>query len=344
MKSILTALIGILILVSCYKTDPEVISLLNQIKSQNDSLKIQITTLQKRTDSLQLVLKTTNTTVTNIDKKVDSLKTQLTLVLQQINTLNTQITLANTNIADLQVKIAELQKKCQELYDLLNNYLKSFPPNSLLDGLVAYYPFNGNAKDSTANSRNGTLNGDISSTEDRFGVAGKAYLMSSLNDNISVTNSTPLTFSNKISISSWFLKPEEYSYSSFFIVGNGTYYQNGFNLSMDQNDATCGPTKYRFAFNVGKGPNVYADVLKSQLKNWTHIVGVYDGTQVKIYINSQLINSASYSESISSPNGNLLLGDWDNPSTPSTPKRKIDDIRIYNRALTQSEIEYLYRN
>ncbi len=116
---------------SCYKTDPEVINLLQQIISQNDSLKIQITTLQKRTDSLTNVLRTTNTSISNLDKKVDSLKSQLTLVLNQINTLNTQLTTANANIVDIQIKIAELQKKCQELYNLLNEYINSLNLNNL---------------------------------------------------------------------------------------------------------------------------------------------------------------------------------------------------------------------
>ena len=118
-------------LLSCYKENPEILSLLKEIKTQNDVLKTQITTLQKTTDSLANVLKTTNSNILNLDKKVDSLKSQLTIVLQQINILNSQLTTANANISDIQSKIIELQKKCEELFSLLNQYILNVNLNNL---------------------------------------------------------------------------------------------------------------------------------------------------------------------------------------------------------------------
>ena len=44
----------------------------------------------------------------------------------------------------------------------------------LKDGLVAYYPFNGNANDESGNGNNGTVNG-ATLTTDRFGNTNKAY-------------------------------------------------------------------------------------------------------------------------------------------------------------------------
>lgn len=132
MKKLISIFLLNLFLSACYKTDPEVLKLLNDIKSQNESLKGQVTNLQKSTDSLALVLRNTNLTVNNIDKKVDSLKVQISLVLQQINSINIQltqananITQANANILDLQSKLAELNKKCEDLFKLLNQYIIS---------------------------------------------------------------------------------------------------------------------------------------------------------------------------------------------------------------------------
>jgi hypothetical protein len=115
--------IFLIFLVACYKTDPDVLSLLKEIKSQNDELKIQMTQLQSRTDSLANSLKNTNLSLINIDKKVDSLKSQISVALTQINVLNGQLTLANANIADIQNKIADLQLKCAELVRLLEELL-----------------------------------------------------------------------------------------------------------------------------------------------------------------------------------------------------------------------------
>lgn len=125
MKNFFSTLLLVVFFSACYKTDPEVLKLLNDIKSQNESLRGQVTNLQRSTDSLALVLRNTNLTINNIDKKVDSLKAQLSLVLQQINSINVQLTQANSNILDLQLKIAELNKKCEELLQLLNQYIMS---------------------------------------------------------------------------------------------------------------------------------------------------------------------------------------------------------------------------
>jgi hypothetical protein len=53
----------------------------------------------------------------------------------------------------------------------------------LSDGLVAYYPFNGNANDESGNGNNGTVNGATLSA-DRFGQTGKAYSFDGVDDNI----------------------------------------------------------------------------------------------------------------------------------------------------------------
>jgi len=69
-------------------------------------------------------------------------------------------------------------------------------------GLVAYYPFNGNANDESGNGNNGIDSG-ATLTTDRFGNANKAYWFNGTSNYIEVSDNPILRFSNSFSISLW---------------------------------------------------------------------------------------------------------------------------------------------
>ena len=77
------------------------------------------------------------------------------------------------------------------------------------------------------------------------------------------------------------------------------------------------------------------------LDEWIHVVGVYDGTSIKIYYNGQLDNQASASGSISTDaSSDVMLG---NRGTGGSPLNGyMDDARIYNIALNDQAIAELY--
>jgi len=70
----------------------------------------------------------------------------------------------------------------------------------LNDGLVAYYPFNGNANDASGNGNNGTINGTILTTN-RFGTPNSAYYFPGNNDWISVPDAPSLDLTNGYTLS-----------------------------------------------------------------------------------------------------------------------------------------------
>jgi hypothetical protein len=70
------------------------------------------------------------------------------------------------------------------------------------NGLVGWWPFNGNANDESGNGNHGTVNG-ATLTTDRFGNVNKAYSFNGINNNIVVANSSTLNPS-EISISVWY--------------------------------------------------------------------------------------------------------------------------------------------
>ena len=71
------------------------------------------------------------------------------------------------------------------------------------EGLVAYYPFNGNANDESGNANHGIVNG-ASLTSDRFGNDNSAYEFDGTNSHILVNDTSLLDLTNNFSISSWF--------------------------------------------------------------------------------------------------------------------------------------------
>ena len=73
---------------------------------------------------------------------------------------------------------------------------------------------------------------------------------------------------------------------------------------------------------------------------WSHLVLVGDGSMSRAYVNGDFVGEDSYSWSGST--NNLLLGAINSDSPDDFLDGVIDDVRIYNRALTPAEIQYLY--
>ena len=109
------------------------------------------------------------------------------LLLLIINVLKTKIT------HNLQMVI---------LFLFLLSGSNLFSQGTLNNGLVAYYPFTGNANDVSGNNNNPSSN-NATLTADRFGVANNAYHFNGTNNAIRIPNSSSLQLSNKISMCAW---------------------------------------------------------------------------------------------------------------------------------------------
>jgi hypothetical protein len=72
---------------------------------------------------------------------------------------------------------------------------------------------------------------------------------------------------------------------------------------------------------------------------WNHICGTYDGTTMLIYVNGALVNSATRSGTITSSTGVFSIGaDYNGTTASEYFTGSLEDIRLYNRALTAGEI------
>lgn len=198
------------------------------------------------------------------------------------------------------------------------------------DGLVAYYPFEGNALDVSGNDNNGTEKGGVTYTN---GVLGQAASFDGVDDYIDVADSATLDISgNELTIAAW-VKPDQTGFDSHAIVSK--YFGDGYYLRVNPDGSVDFSARGTLQTNVG----VVAP------GNFVHVVGTSDGTNSSIYVNGQLISSGQTCFpgpcSITPTEHPLTIGAWP-ISHDMKFKGTIDELRIYNRALSETEIQGLY--
>jgi hypothetical protein len=219
------------------------------------------------------------------------------------------------------------------------------------NGLVGWWPFNGNANDESGNGNNGTVNG-ATLTTDRFGVANKAYSFNpSSNSNVTIPFSNSLnSIQNGITLSAWIYMdggtpagtPPRILELRGAYGGGG---DAGFVMLSTTNNATLRAFELRWYNNNGNS-NLNFSPTNSTLTtlNWHLVTFTADGTSgtAKYYFDGVLQSTSTNSiiTQCNYNNNSLILGA--EPNLLGKWGGKLDDIAIYNRALTQQEITNLY--
>ena len=202
----------------------------------------------------------------------------------------------------------------------------------LSDGLVAYYPFNGNANDESGNSNNGTING-ATLTTDRFGNLNNAYNFDGNNNtSIKITSKGFPSGQSAISYSLW-VKPKNNENNGFDkrLIEYGGY-TNGTSFSLYINSDT-----YRVDYWGGQYDN-FSPIVSNE---WQHVVLSHDGiSSHSFYLNGILKYSNNHAINLTN-SGAAYIGSYKLGNGYSFTG-VIDDIRIYNRALSASEVQQLY--
>jgi len=95
--------------------------------------------------------------------------------------------------------------------------------------------------------------------------------------------------------------------------------------------------KLRFRITAGGSDVNIVDPDVHPLNTWLHVVGTYDGSSKKIYVNGVLKNSSAQTGALGSPGGTPKIGTYQ--GTNYNMSGNIDSVKIYNKALTASEIK-----
>jgi gliding motility-associated-like protein len=218
-------------------------------------------------------------------------------------------------------------------------------------GLKAYYPFTGNANDVSGNNNNPVFN-NATLTQDRFGNPNSAYHFNGSSSYMQVPNSASLNMGNKISLCAWVKPAGFYSGTchgnSILMKGDADYLPGNYLLRYDDaagtNNNNCtgtvNPTVENFYGNDAiAGPPGYTPYIQQGL--WYSVIVTLDGTTARLYINCQLKFSAPQVTTTLTNSYDLFFGRLNSSSFPYWVNGDMDEIRIYDRALTFDEVNVL---
>ncbi len=222
------------------------------------------------------------------------------------------------------------------------------------NGLVGWWPFNGNANDASGNGNNGTVNG-ATLTTDRFGVADKAYSFDGTSSKITVQDANILDLTNTASISGWYnmnnlnFDSQTNSYQGRLVDKCTVGGWDGYMIDIGRSASTSNSNYCNTSFVKLRGlmgaciPQLNTPCYNSQ-NLWIHFVVTFSSGLEKIYINGQMVANMNCSNtSLPVNNLPLVFGYPPNSTNPAyTLNGKLDDIGIWNRALTACEIQDLY--
>ena len=216
----------------------------------------------------------------------------------------------------------------------------------LKNGLVACYPFNGSAVDATGNGNDSTVNG-ATLTADRFGKVNSAYNF----DGNSYISVSPDQFKNQSYTYATWVKldnlPTGGDNNCFITIGGAggdqvlsvtSNYQaqisNGFNVGGYNNDNPIQSNNWT---------NVTPTVGK-----WYHVVCTRDNNSIKLYVDGALIdNNSTLTATVgTSPNYGFppyVTFGARNGGASQYMQGSLDDIYLYNRAITPEEVTALYQ-
>jgi hypothetical protein len=208
--------------------------------------------------------------------------------------------------------------------------------NALSVALVAHYEFAGNAQDSSGFNNHGTVFGATPGT-DRSNAPSQSYVFDG-NDYIEIPNSQSLSFGySDLTVSAWIKTTD--SGGRYIYSDDADLLRPGFELSH-----LGGATYFEFSDGNGQWPATSEGLNPVNDGRWHHVVLSFSRSgAARIYVDGKLDVERSPVppglESISNERpsriGANLSGDWAFIGS-------IDEVRLYRRALTETEVEQLF--
>lgn len=206
--------------------------------------------------------------------------------------------------------------------------------NWITNGLVAYYPFNGNANDESGNGRHGTPSTGVAPAADQFGTSNRAFGFNGVNGTIVL----PPSVMNNLTQGTFV--------ATFYLNSYGT---NGNPVISCQ--ATPDLTDFMVAVNTNgqvqspwitySNPQYLTGSHTVPLHTWAQVIFTWDGQYWKQYVNGQLDYQFESQASPAFSSSSVEIGHHAHCCLPIYFDGRIDEVRIYNRALVAPEVEQL---
>lgn len=198
--------------------------------------------------------------------------------------------------------------------------------------LILFMPFNGNAVDESGNNNATSVNGATLSS-DRFGVVQSAYKFDGTSNNIRVTNSTLLNFSQYITLNFWMYVDNLYEREQY-PISHGNW-ENRWKISISNN-------RIRWTIKTDEGIVDLDSETEITIGKWYNVTALYSGSDIELYINGRLDAFRYWSGSISNSPYDLTIGQALPNNNQNNFSGKLDNITLLASVLPFDEIQKLY--
>ncbi len=206
----------------------------------------------------------------------------------------------------------------------------SLAPN----GMVSWW---GADRDFAANDYLGRNDGVLVSGADtnEFGLVGGGYKFDGVSEVLVVPHSPTLSFSNRMSIELWAYRTGTSPVGR--LIGKRASGCGAYNYELSYDETVQG-NGLRFGGDSGGGFSGVIVPNTLPTNEWTHIAGTYDGTTFRLYVDGLLVGSANGSLGTTNSDALKIGGSGGCDYFLGT----LDEITIYNRALSGPEIQQVY--
>jgi len=208
------------------------------------------------------------------------------------------------------------------------------------EGLVAWYPFNGNANDESGNGNDGTVQG--------ASLDSNSYLFDGSNDYIDLGNDSSLNPSGSLTFSAR-VNLEDLADRNNVILGrnNNSSGQDGYgyNYALLLNE---GNQTVKIRLGIGQEADgtildIEEPINIDQANTWYHVAVTFNNSSIAFYLDGTLVHTESYSRQDGNHQNSYstFIGKY-RPEQEFHFNGKIDDVGIWNRALSQAEVAQLH--
>jgi hypothetical protein len=214
-------------------------------------------------------------------------------------------------------------------------------------GLVSYWQLNetsGTTATDSKGTNNGTYTGGYTlgstglTTASSTTPLGTAVTFNGTTAYITVPNSTSLAITSNVSAEAW-VKFTSFSGSSYNIVEKA--FTSNTNPYVNYSLTTDGSNSGKFSFGIAVGTTFY-NALSNTIPTtgqWYHVVGTYDGTNIRIYVNGLLDGILPVTGSIRNDSQVLTIGAYHRgTSFGQFFPGLIDEVAVYNVALSSTQV------
>lgn len=218
--------------------------------------------------------------------------------------------------------------------EIANLYTAQNTPPQVTDGIVAEFAFDGNAEDGSEWANHGNRNGGKFVT-DRFGFGKQAL---ALDGTASVTAPASDVLNSGMTTIGFWVKPNSFpGTGEVFLLSHGGW-QERWKISL--------PSHGKPVFTTHSNGACCSDMDSGtplELKKWTHVVMVHDGTKDVIYFNGIKVNEKAVNGMLDDTQYPLGIG-WDPIDKGGFFDGSFDDVVLLNTAITEADVNSWYQS